>query len=292
MCPQTAGMSSTITRLHPDLPVCWEDPDTLRLGFERARARVPSPTAGAQRFIGLLAAGVALEALPREAERAGITVFEARRLLDQLAAALLHEPAGADGEPGVARAAAVPTVLCDDGREPPGLRAALQATELWHLDHPHRAGPAARFAVHVERYLEPLERAQRWLLRGLPHLLIRFTDGAVHVGPIVSAVGAPCHTCLTLTILERDPAYPAIAAQLAGRTPASESPAGVHMAAAYAALLMRRWLAGDATAHTTRVWIPVRAGSVTDVPSLGRVAPHPECACTLAADAPKAATTG
>src|SRR5699024_751139 len=87
--------------------------------------------------------------------------------------------------------------------------------------------------VHVERFLEPLERAQQWLIAGMPHLLVRFTDGAVHVGPLIASWGSPCHTCATLELLSADTAYPALAAQLYGVTPQSEAPAAIHMAAAW-----------------------------------------------------------
>lgn len=51
------------------------------------------------------------------------------------------------------------------------------------------------------------------------------------------------------------------------------------MAAAFAAMLIGRWRAGDAAAHTTRAVIPMRAGQVDGAPSLTAVTPHPDCAC-------------
>ncbi|QBE47761.1 hypothetical protein [Leucobacter triazinivorans] len=273
-------MNEARTRIHPDLSLCWEDPETLRIGFERARARVHSPSPGAQRFIGRLLTGVPSARLIEEAQRAGVAPRDARRLLERLAPAL----DAAAPEPA-ARARGLRAVLDDAGREAPGLRDALIATGLCMFDaaigDAHRPSPRYDLAIHVERYLEPLERAQRWLIEEVPQLLIRFTDGAVEVGPLVGPGGRPCHTCISLAFVRRDPAYPVLAAQLWGKIPASESGASVHMATAYAAVLIRGWLDGDPAVHTRRFRIPVRTGTVHGLPSMVTVAPHDECACTL-----------
>lgn len=273
-------MDDLITRIHPDLPLCWEDPETLRIGFEHARARVRNPSAGAQRLIGRLITGFDPARIPREARRAGITPREARRLLRKLEAALITVPVSG-------RSAAPPrllsTLLSDDGREPPGLRDALIATGLCTFDGiADKAGirDSPDLVIYVERFLEPLERAQRWLIDGVPHLLVRFTDGAVQVGPLVGAHGRPCHTCIALAFLSSDPAYPVLAAQLWGRIPRSETVAASHMVAAFVELLIREWLSGDPAAHSKRIVIPVTRGLIAGAPSIESIAPHPECACS------------
>ncbi|WP_449281581.1 hypothetical protein [Leucobacter sp.] len=280
-------MNDLITRIHPDLPLCWEDPETLRIGFERARARIRSPSAGAQRFIGRLVSGVPGDELLEEARRAGLMPPEARRLLDDLAPALLTAPGPPGPSAPTARPRLLRTILGDDGREPPGLRDALIATGLCTFDGGEEgaSGAHCELAVHVERFLEPLERAQRWLIEEVPHLLVRFTDGAVQVGPLVGARGRPCHSCISLGFLSRDPAYPVLAAQLSGRTPRSETAASAHMAAAFAALLIREWLSGAETAHVKRFTIPVHRGLVHGAPRIDVVSPHGGCGCALSAAA-------
>lgn len=281
-------MSRIITRLDPDLPVCWEDSDTLRVGFERADARVPSPSAGVQRVIGALRAGVPAEELPREARRLGATPQEMRDLLAALGPVLRSEvesqgsPA-AEPAPAAATSASVSgrtvsLAVSDDGRAVTGLRDALLATGVCGIDEgPQAAAPD--LVVHVERYLEPLEWAQRWLTTGQPHLLLGFTDRAIRVGPLIGSEGAPCHTCSTLAALDRDPALAVVAAQLAGSRPHSESPAGTHMAAAWIAVFIRNWTAGDPGVHTSRATVPCTRGRVSGAVTLDTVDPHPECAC-------------
>lgn len=273
-------MNDTITRIRSDLPLCWEDPDTLRVGFERAEARVHHPSAGVQRLIGALVAGIPPQRMSQKARRLGATPQETRAVLSALSPALESVPAPA--EPGCTAGPpqrVLRALLCDDGREVPALRDALTATGLCTLDAPPGADETYELVVHVERFLEPLERAQRWLSLAVPHLLIRFTDRAILVGPLVSEDGAPCHTCCTLTMLAEDPAYPVLAAQLHGSNPRTETAAGAHMAAAFAAMLIGRWRAGDLSAHSTRTVIPMRQGQVSGAPRLTRVAAHPECAC-------------
>ncbi|MGW9022277.1 hypothetical protein ACWGOE_12415 [Leucobacter chromiiresistens] len=267
-------------RLDPALPVCWEDPDTLRAGFERPIARLASPTAGMQRFVGALRHGIDADRLPEEARRVGATLAEAHDVIAQLGPALRDgSPAIRAGEPG-----ALATVICDGGRPIPTLARALAATGLCRFPAAGAFEDPAdpELVVYVERYWEPLERAQRWLMAGVPHLLVRFTDGAVHVGPIVGRDGHPCHTCVSLDRVERDAATAALAAQLAGAAVASETPELAVLAGAHAAGLIGAWIAGDPTAHRLRVELDAPSASERSpfrAPRVSRVDPHPECAC-------------
>ena len=270
-------MDPLLTRLDPSLPICWEDPDTLRVGFEHAIARVRRPTAGVQRFIGVLRRGVDADRLPDEARRAGVTLGEARAAVAQLGPALLAQRAANATE----AAAPLTAQMCDGGRPVAALREALLESGVCRF--PARDESSASgdidLVVFVERYWEPLERAQRWLMEGVPHLLIRFTDGAVHVGPIIDADGRPCHTCISLARVESDAATAALAAQLAGAAVASERRDAAVLAGAYAAGLIRAWSAGDAAAHRTRIVLPVSRALSIPAPRVEQVEPHLDCAC-------------
>ncbi|MEJ6490063.1 hypothetical protein PQI23_10040 [Leucobacter sp. USCH14] len=270
-------MDPVLTRLDPAFPICWEDPDTLRVGFERPIARVVDPTAGMQRFVGALRRGVDAERLLHEARRVGATLTEARETFAQLRPALLAATtAGPPGETSMLTA-----TICDGGRPVPALMHALRTTgHCRFIGEGATDGPAEiDLVVYVERYWEPLERAQRWLIDGLPHLLIRFTDGAVHVGPIVARHGRPCHTCVSLVRIQQDGATAALAAQLAGATVASERPETAVLAAAHAARFISAWRAGDPDAHRTRIVLPDSPALAVEAPRVELVEPHEECCC-------------
>lgn len=267
-----------ITRIDPDLPLCWEDADTVRIGFERAQARVRRPSAGAQRLIGTLCSGVPSDGIAHEARRVGATPEETRQVLDALEPALLREEAsrGVPRRPAPRRP--LRAALSDDGRDAPGLRRALGGSGLFALDTAISA-ESSELVFHVERYLEPLERAQRWLAAGVPHLLIRYTDRCVQIGPLITGSRGPCHSCLSLAIVAGDAAVPALAAQLYGKSPQSETSAVAEMAAAFALRFVRQWLAGDVAAHRTRTAISVSRGRISGDPRTETVTPHPGCGC-------------
>ena len=275
---QTIGMAATLTRIDPAYPICWEDPTTLRIGFERAIARITSPSAGVQRFIGALRTGVDAARLPHEARRVGAPLADVQAALTKLGPALLRVPVP---EHGAKQVIEVRAAVCDGGRQIPALQAGLESSGacVFTADASHEASGDLDLVVFVERFWEPLERSQRWLMAGVPQLLIRFTDGAVHVGPIVAPEGAPCHTCVSLDRIERDAATAALAAQLAGSQPSSEHPESALLAAAYAAKFIHHWRAGERLVHHTRVVLPVARGIGTALPRRETVVPHTECAC-------------
>ncbi|QIM18722.1 hypothetical protein G7066_09080 [Leucobacter coleopterorum] len=279
-------MTSAFAKIDTDFPMAWEDLDTLRFGFERAEARVHHPSAGQQRFIASLMRGVDTNKVVAEARRAGVTPREAHTLVADLAPVLrsTNTPITTSS-----RGTTLRTLLSDDGREVIGFRDALLATKLCTLESKSPAESDASIrgntvrstdlVVLVERFLEPLERAQKWLIEECPHLPVRFSDRGIVVGPLIRAGGNPCHTCVTLTLIDADPSLPMLAAQLYGKAPASETEAGAHMAAAWAAVLIRGWRDQDVTVHFTQIDIPITAGVVSGAARIRRVNPHPECAC-------------
>ncbi|MHA3723237.1 hypothetical protein ACXR2T_05095 [Leucobacter sp. HY1910] len=261
-------------KIDPDLPLCWEDPETLRVGFERAHARLHDPSPGVQRLLYALLRGIDPRRIAESASAVGITTREAELVIDTLAPALVSPSQSPGSPPGLRMA------ISDDGRAVPWLVEAIAATGLCDLSYDYER-ELPDLIVYVERFLEPLERAQRWLIAGVPQLLVRFTDTAVHVGPIVEPPGVPCHMCVTLEFIARDPAYPVLAAQLAAVKPQSETRAAVGIAASIAAALMTDWVAGAGHVHATRVVIPTSPVLLAAAPRIEQVTPHPECACTL-----------
>lgn len=274
-------------RLRPDLPVCWENPDTLRVGFERAHARIVSPSAGQQRVLSALRTGFTAADLPQVARRAGATLQEARALLAAVERACLQRAESANPLTAAPRPAPPPLLFLDDaGKSVPGFAGALahgvgSAVEwsAWAPGAHRSAGTAPALVVFVERFLEPLERAQRWLIEGVPHLLVRLTDTRASVGPIVAPPGAPCHACVTLAVLEADPGASVLAAQLVESTPASETAAVGVLAAALATQFVEAWLTGEPRVHRTRVSYEVEAGHPRGTLTEHELSAHPECGC-------------
>ncbi len=59
-------------------------------------------------------------------------------------------------------------------------------------------------------------RCEQLLADGVPHLLATTFERVAVVGPLVLPGRSPCATCLELHRVDRDPAWPTVAAQLAG----------------------------------------------------------------------------
>ncbi len=97
---------------------------------------------------------------------------------------------------------------------------------------------AATWAVRPARHLP-------WLRRDVPHLAIVFDDTGARVGPLVEPGRGPCLRCLDLARRDDDPAWPAIAAQLAGRQAATRTERAAIEVAALAVAVIDDRLAHD-----------------------------------------------
>lgn len=271
--------SANFVQIDPDRALCWESENRLRVGFDRVLAQVAAPPGAAQRLLGALIAGVDDDELvePALSIKHGKSGAE---LLDQLRPALVMRTRSPSAQQAKPASSSIRASMSDDGREVPGLRTALEANWLCHFER----GPAPpELAIQVLRFLEPLERTRRWLSDRVPHLLIRFTDDVVRIGPLVSGSGSPCHCCEVLALLDVDPGLPALAAQLYGSIPGTESPIVSSLAGAIAANYVQAWKSGDPRVHNTQVSLPASRGLVSGMPTLVKIDTHPECGCSLSA---------
>lgn len=261
-------------KIDPNLPLCWEDPETLRVGFEQPHARLHDPSPGVQRLLYALLRGIDEDRIAESASAAGITTREAKTVIEALAPALVPP------SPPQAATAGLRVAISDDGRAVSGLAEAIAATELCDLGYDYER-ELPDLVLYVERFLEPLDRAQRWLIAGVPQLLVRFTDTAVYIGPIVEPPGAPCHMCVTLEFIARDTAYPVLAAQLTAVRPKSETRLTTGIVASIAGAFMSGWVTGAEHVRTTRVVIPTTPALLAVTPRTETIEAHPECACSL-----------
>ncbi len=141
---------------------------------------------------------------------------------------------------------------------------------------PEHPCPALIVRLGAERRPTALA-AQAYARAVVAYLSITVRDGAVVVGPLVPPAGSPCLSCLDLHRGDRDPGWPALAAQLASvAAPPPTCAATTALAgAAYAASEVLAYLDGDA---------PQTRGATVEVTGPGRTrsrswAPHPRCDC-------------
>ena len=143
----------------------------------------------------------------------------------------------------------------------------------------------ADLAVVVSHYATTPRRAARWLSADVPHLLLEFGDRSVRVGPVVQPGSGPCAHCLELARTDRDAAWPALAAQLAGRRAPSADPLGVATAAAVATRMLGDVVSTAAAGRSewarAALRIPRPGGPVAGGSFLTResFSAHPRCGC-------------
>ncbi|MDG4804864.1 TOMM precursor leader peptide-binding protein [Micromonospora sp. WMMD980] len=118
--------------------------------------------------------------------------------------------------------------------------------------------------------------AARHARRRQPHLLLDLRGGVPVVGPLVRPPAGPCLRCLDLHRRDRDPAWPALAAQLAADGGESPCTATTRLAAtAFATAEALAQLDGGT---------PETLGAAVEVRAAGRLrrrrwSPHPSCGC-------------
>lgn len=83
-------------------------------------------------------------------------------------------------------------------------------------------GGGATFVVQAGTGRPANLAAAAYARRLLPHLVVAVRDATVVVGPLVEPAGSPCLHCLDLHRRDRDPAWPALVAQLSTSTPTCE----------------------------------------------------------------------
>ena len=268
------------------------------------------PAELADRVLTLLAAGGALDDFPAGTYRVLSRQLRAR-LAPELAATSLAHGYGDGGARALARRRAAHVRVLGGGRLAPAITAILAASGIGQVDGGDarpaeqaqapagrapagraRAGrgqagrgqpgqaPVTRPDLVVLVGITDPELAARLMRERIPHLAASASEAIGVVGPLVTPGRSACLRCLDLARTDRDPAWPLILAQLAGRQP--DPPAcDASLAAAVAA-----HAAAQALAFTDR---PDQPGPVTNG-TLELVLPgwqwrrrtwppHPDCTC-------------
>ena len=205
---------------------------------------------------------------------AGASAAEVTHLLELLAPALLYVPD--DAETPVTP---LPRTVLVDGVGPTAFRVRTLLANLG-IEDP-LPGNEPDLAVLVGQYVFSPERHGHWLRRDIPHLPVVFSDSAARVGPLVEPGQGPCLTCLELAHVDTDPAWPAMACQLAPRQAPSETPRlSFEVAARVAGLVQDRLETGRSAVFARSLRIDAVTGTVTR--SEHRF--HERCGCQALAE--------
>ncbi len=252
------------------LPV-WRDRDTLQIGIDprravaltgmsdagcvvglldgsRDRAQVIAaagdrgiPAQLTERVLTLLAAGGALDDFPAGTYRA-LPAQLRTRLAPELAAASLAHRDGDGGARILARRRAAYVSIYGAGRLRSGVAELLTASGIGEVAGAEATGPASTPGARPDLAVllgTPVPELGACLLRDrIPHLAASAGEAIGVVGPLVLPGKSACLRCLDLARTDRDPAWPLIFAQLAGRQPdppACDAPLAAAVAAQAAA---------------------------------------------------------
>jgi bacteriocin biosynthesis cyclodehydratase domain-containing protein len=298
--------------LKPGLLPVWRDRDTLQIGIDsrravaltgmagvasvirlldgsrdraeviRAAAEGGVPAQAAERVLALLAAAGVIDDFPAATLRV-LPQQTRARLAPELATASLAHGDGDGGARTLARRIAAQVTVHGRGRVAAAIAPLLTRSGIGHVELADAAAAGnttARPDLAVLTGPRPPELQGTLMREQVPHLAVSASEAIGVVGPLVIPGRSACLRCLDLIRADRDPAWPLILAQLAGRHPdplGCDAPLAAAVAAqvAFQALaLIDRAADVDAVTNGTlelvlpgwqwrrRTWLP-----------------HPRCAC-------------
>jgi bacteriocin biosynthesis cyclodehydratase domain-containing protein len=292
--------------------VLWRDPDTLQVGVERVLVVLRGVSRLEEAVVAALVAGRGDGGVTALAAQLGADAAAVAAAVQRLEPALVHgprpaaAPGGGAGSPRRSGPAAVargrPVVrlagtgpLADAvGRltEAEGLGvvrvdAESVATAPGDPRSASSTSPAGLAVVVAGLVPDPVVTAE-WVRHDVVHLVVRSGDRSVRVGPTVVPGETACMRCLHLHDGAADPAWPALAGQLATAPPFPVSSLVVHEAAA---ATVRRLLAVLARGPGRDAGAVDRLDHATGEVTRSWSRPRPDCGCaappgTGSADAP------
>jgi bacteriocin biosynthesis cyclodehydratase domain-containing protein len=261
-----------ILKLDPRFPLLWRTPASLQFGVDAPPVVLSAVTNPDERMIAALVGGVSRSGLSAIGTSAGAEEAEVSRLLDAVTPALLP----ASSAPGMAGNA---VALTGTGPTAEGIAALLRNHGI-RVRVDDTGGRRPDLAIIVAQFVIEPELHGLWLRRDVPHLAVVFGDIEVRIGPMIEPGTGPCLHCLERQRTDADPAWPAIASQLWGRSSPAETALASREAAAIATRLAVARLGGS---ESIAELLPAATSLHLDADS-GRISrrswrPHPECAC-------------
>jgi len=261
-------------RLNPRYPLVWRTPNCVQLGIDEAVVTINGLTPAHEVVLSALVAGVHRSGAMLLGTLAGASATEVAKLLDLLEPALLYV---SDDAP--TPITPQPHTVFVDGVGPTALRVRVLLANL-DIEEPS-ADAAPQLVVLIGQYVLSPERHGHWLRRDIPHLPVIFSDSAARIGPLVEPGQGPCLTCLELAHIDSDPAWPAIACQLAPRQAPSETPRlSFEVAARVAGLVQDRLETGTSGVFSRSLRLDATTGAIA--PFAHRF--HERCGCQSLAE--------
>jgi len=263
-----------ILRVDPRLPLVWRSPSSVQLGIDPPAVVLAEVTPTQEKLLSALVAGISRSGLGMMAQE---HPDDCNDLLDALSRVLVATPP----QPPSAHVAIV-----GSGRLAEAIAHSLSASGVSVSvadEADGLTGPEPDLAIMVGHYVIAPSVHRHWLHRDIPHLPVVLSDTAAEVGPVVTPGISACLLCIELHRRDGDAAWPAIAAQLMGRTAQSGSPVLLAEAAAEATRMALHRLGRigytvfDRTPAdaTTSVRIDSATGRRDDSLRFR----HPECGC-------------
>ncbi len=216
LMPQAA---TALYALDPSLPVLLRPDGAVQVGWDPRRAVLVRPPPGltAPALAALLRSmrsPLPITELQRQAvERGwtdtdGLADFVAQLVSARVVTSCRRRPAGRTASIRIHGRGPLSDLLVESLR--------CSGARIAHSSQPHATvSPAAADLVVLTDYLVADPRLLRDLhSQGVAHLPVRVRDGTGLVGPLVIPGVTSCLTCADLHRLDRDAAWPAIAAQL------------------------------------------------------------------------------
>jgi len=258
-----------VLRLDPRLPLVWRSPTSLQLGISRPVVVLDDVSVAAERMLAALRGGVPRGGLAMLGRAAGLRDDEVEAFLEQVAPALLRQPAG--------RPERI-VVVSGEGPTAEGI-GLLLSREGFAVRIARTVAEAQRevcdLAVAVGHFVLEPELHGLWLRRDTAHLSVVLGDAGATIGPLVQPGQSACLYCVQLHATDADAAWPAIASQLWGRTAAADTALVASEAAAIATRLVVGWFELGAAATSDRIVLDAATGATGSV----AVDPHPACGC-------------
>lgn len=248
---------TTLTRIAPEYPMLWRDADTVQFGLEGG-LRIDADEPWIEPLIQALRSGIRRSAFDVVAHGVGAPREAARRLLEMLEPILITDlPA----PPPVW----IESVDVDDSRVEARMEIALH--DEGFSTAPRGAAPAV--GIVLVQGAASAHRLAGYLHDDLVHLPVAFEPGAVVIGPLIVPGRSPCLACRDAHERDRDPAWPAMHAQLIGAHCGRITTARTAEAAGFIARLLRETDAGPRSVRVSpdgrRTWREARF--------------HAECRC-------------